>query len=187
MVGAWIAVGVGIALAIAVGLALAVRTNSRRRRVVGENLTIDIDQLAAKGPDREAPVLEVYGVPARLAVLVLAPLGRGTCLPDNDQLRATVDLLLPDLSLILDHDRPIFRRWGTQLSAHGFPQAFSNNLRLPGNKGQGTPWCSVTGRFQTPSGVLLAGLILCADRSNSLSHFQIEHEGQWHDALRIRR
>lgn len=186
-IGLLIVAVIALLLIVAVGLAVFAKSKSRRRAVVGENLTIDISQLETRGPAEHGPVLEVYGVPARLAVCVIAPLGRGTSLPPTDRMRSTMDLIIPEFSSILDRDRPIFRRWGPQLSAQGFPQFFSKNLELPGNKGQGTPWCGICGRFQAPSGAMLVGLVLCAAKPNGLAQIQVEHEGQWHDVLRIRR
>lgn len=162
------------------------RSQGTRRLVPLDNLTIDIGQLEEAGPPDHGPSLEVYGVPMRLSILVIAPVGRNAELPDSAGMRTAIESLTPHLSEILDHHQPIFRRWPPQLSAHGFPQAFFSNLQLPGQKGRGTRWCGVAGRFQTPAGQLLAGMIFCGDEVNSLDQLEIEHDGQWRDVLRVR-
>lgn len=187
----WIAIGAGVLLVIATILTVIAARVTARPPAPPENLTIDLEQLDKSGPEAHGvsahgPFLEFYGVPVRLAVLVVAPMGRGAELPEPERLRVELDTLLPNLSTILDHHRPIFRRWPAQLSAHGFPQFFFLNLKLPGNKGIGTPWASIAGRCPIEGGSLLVGMVLCADKVNGLSQTVVEHEGQWRDALRVR-
>lgn len=55
---------------------------------------------------------------------------------------------------------------------------------LPGNRGPGTPWCTIAGRFVADGQPWLAGLILRADRPNNLSQATLEHEAQWLEVLR---
>lgn len=150
-------------------------------------LTIDLSQEKVGGPPEQGPRLEYYGTPVRLAVLVLAPSGRGTQVPDASHLRGVVELLIPGLSEVLDFHQPVFRRWPEQLSAQGFSHAFSTHIELPGDKGKGSPWCSVAGRFDVGEGHLLAGLVCKAAKPNSLGQIVIQHEGLWHDVLRVRK
>lgn len=191
MLSIWIAIGAGILLIIATILTVIAAKVTSRPTAKPQNLTIDLEQLQDAGPEKHGlarigPHVEFYGIPVRLAVLVVAPMGRGAELPGPKQLRVDLDQMLPNFSTILDHHRPLFRRWPAQLSAHGFPQFFFLNLKLPGNKGVGTPWASIAGRYQIESGSLLIGMVFCADHPNGLSQTVVEHEGQWRDALRIR-
>jgi hypothetical protein len=178
------------ALALLV-LALIIRAVLRSRRPKPQSdvdeLTINILGLEASGPPQAWPQLEFYGVPVRLAVLVLAPAGRLSQIPPKEQLRAVVDSLLPGLADVLDQHHPLFRRWPEQLSTSGFAQAFFKHVRLPGDAGKKTPWCSVAGRFDAGDQQLLAGIVCCAAKPNSHSTVIVEHAGQWHDVLRIRR
>lgn len=191
MLSIWIVIGAVGLLVIATILTVIAAKVTSRPTVKPENLTIDLEQLELTGLDttglaRQGPHLEFYGIPVRLAVLVVAPMGRGAELPEADQLRVALDSLVPNISKILDLHRPIFRRWPAQLSAHGFPQFFFLNLKLPGNKGLNTPWSSIAGRFQVEDGSLLVGMVFYADKPNGLSQTVVEHEGQWRDALRVR-
>lgn len=151
----------------------------------GENLTIDLTTLDVSGPSDHGPQLEFYGTPVRLLVLVIAPAGRGQ-LPPKEELRETVDYLLPGLAKVLDTHRPIFRSWESQLSTQGFANSFFNNLALPGDRGKGTPLCSVVGKFDIDGGQLLAGLVCRAEKPNGLSQVIVQHEGQWLDVLRVK-
>lgn len=185
---------VGIALAVAVFLAVLLvffrhRFGSRvaTASLRDQELTLDLSQLKVGGPPEQGPRLEFYGTPVRLAVLVLAPSGRGTQIPPASQLRGVIDSLIPGLSEVLDYHRPEFRRWPEQLSATGFAQSFSTHIELPGDHGKGTPWCSVAGRFEIGEGHLLAGLVCRAAKPNSLSQVVVQREGLWHDVLRVRK
>ena len=185
----WIAAAVAVVvlLMILASVGRLVQRRARSRSAAADNLSIDITQLDASGPPDSWPRLEYYGVPVRLAVLVLAPAGRLASIPSSDKLRDLIDTIVPGLADILDLHQPVFRRWPEQLSSQGFAQTFFTNMKLPGNSGKGTPWCSVAGRFDAGDQQLLIGMVCCAASPNSRSAQNVEHAGQWHDVLRIRR
>lgn len=182
-------IAAGIAVAVVLVLAIALWSFVGRRQS-GEltqdaNLSIDVEKLDNKGPLPDGPQLSYYGTQVRLVVLVLAPAGRGTEFPSKENLRDIVDRLVPDLSMVLDWHQPIYRQWPDQLSTKGFSQTLFNNMRLPGDRGKGTPWCGIAGRFEIGEGHLLAGLICRASSPNGLSQIVVEHEGQWNDIMRV--
>ncbi len=180
-----------IALAAVAVVALVLVTTLLRRKPESSaspsaDLSIDLSALSVSGPDNPGPRLTYYGTPVQLVVLVLAPAGRGTAFPEKHELRHIVDRLIPNLSVILDHHRPIYRQWPEQLSTQGFSQSFFTNVQLPGDRGKGTPWCGIAGRFDMGEGHLLAGLVCKAAAPNGLSEIVVQHEGQWNDILRVR-
>ena len=160
-----------------------------RRKVPADvdhaDLAIDVGRLSDMGPPAGPDQLTVYHVPVRLAVLVLAPVGRGSPLPSPDRLPGICDQLLPGLSRVLGPHKVQFRSWPPQLSSHGFAQALFKNARLPGDRGKQTPWCSVAGRFEADGEFLLAGLVCCAANDNSLSEIIIDKPGGWLDVMRV--
>lgn len=170
-------------------LVVVVRRWRRRRRVPCDlpvDLTVDFGSLSDHGPPRDGPQLEFYHVPARVAVLVVAPIGREGTLPANENLPELVGELLPGLAEILARDRPLVFGWPAQLSAQGFSRAFFSNVRLPGNRGRGTPWCSVAGRAELADRQYLIGIVCCTDRPNSLSQVLLDRPSGWLDVVRIR-
>lgn len=181
--------GAVVGIVLVVLLVLLGRRFGHRREppsILDQRLIVDLSQLKVEGPPAQGPRLEFYGTPVRLVVLVLAPSGRGTQVPEAGRLRAVIDFLIPGLAEVLDHHQPEFRRWPEQLSAQGFAHAFSTHIELPGEKGKGTPWCSVAGRFDIGEGHLLAGLVCRAAKPNSLGQVVVQHEGLWNDVLRVR-
>ncbi len=165
---------------------LLLRRRARPPEPALPDLRIDVASLPAQGPPHDGPRLEFYGTPVRLAVLVLAPAGRNNPLPAERDLPAVLDSLLPNFTAVVAAHRPLIRPWPVQLSTQGFASSFFNNVRLPGDRGKGTPWCAVAGRFEAGAQQLLVGLVCVADRPNSLSQITVAHVGQWMDVLRVK-
>jgi hypothetical protein len=184
-----VAIGVVLVICLAAMLFLFLRIFRKRpashpeRR---EELAIDVAALSALPPPNEGPQLEFYGTPVRLAVMVLAPVGRGGEIPAPAELATTLENLLPGLQEIVALHQPQVVLWPNQLSSQGFLQAFFNLAALPGDHGKGTPWCSVAGKFEGGGQQYLAGLICCAAGANSLGEMTVERPGQWLGVLRVR-
>jgi hypothetical protein len=119
-------------------------------------------------------------------LLVLAPVGREGKIPPSEQLPLVVDAAVPNLMRVLNDHQPVFRRWPPQLSSQGFSQIFFNNVPLPNDGGKNTPWCALAGRFDTPSGPFLAGLICVAQQPNAIGQIAIAQPGQWLDIVRVK-
>ncbi len=184
-------VAVGAALALCLGTMLfLVRRLFRKRGAIApsrqDELAIDVAALPFSSPPKEGLQLEFYGTPVRLAVMVLAPVGRGGEIPSPMELTATLEYLLPGLPEIVSRHQPQVVVWPNQLSSQGFLQAFFNLAALPGDHGRGTPWCSVAGKFEGGGQQYLAGLICCAAGPNSLGEMTVDKPGQWLSVLRVR-
>ncbi len=173
-------------LLIVVVVITILRRRQRKQEPAAPDLRVDVSKLPAQGPPITGPRLEFYGVPVRLAVLVLAPAGRGSCVPDGQSFEQALDSLLPGLVEVVKVHRPLIRSWPYQLSTQGFVHAFFGNLALPGDHGKGTPWCAVAGRFQSGDQQLLAGLVCVANKPNALGQVTIQQLGLWLDVLRVK-
>ena len=97
-----------------------------------------------------------------------------------------MERLVPGMTDVIASHKPLICRWPAQLSSQGFAQSFFNQVALPGSRGKGTPWCSITGKISVGERSFLVGLVLCAATINSLSQVVVQHEGQWLDILRLR-
>jgi len=174
-------------LLLVIVVLLILRRSTRRVEPPPVDLTIDIRRFPAGGPPEHGPQLQIYGTPVRLTAIVLAPAGRNSSLPAQDRLPQLLEALLPGLSEVFAVHEPELRCWPSQLSTQGFTHSFFNFVPLPGDRGKGSPWCCVAGRFETGSQQLLAGLVCCAASPNSLSQIVVQHEGQWMDVVRVKR
>jgi hypothetical protein len=166
------------------------RVFRRRRRLAAiprtPNLKIDVSSLGEVGPPESFPALEFYNLPMRLAVVVLAPVGRDRELPPDDVLPQYFDAIVPGLDKVAALHQPLIRRWPSQVSASGFAHLFFSNARLPGMGGKGTAWTSAAGVFKMRNQPVMAGLVFRAALPNSLGQTIIDDEHKWLGCLRVK-
>ncbi len=158
----------------------------RQSRSGGPSLAIDLPALPATGPPDAGPQLELYHVPVRVAVLVLAPAGRSGQLPEAIPTARLAENLLPGLGAVLDSHHTLIQSWPGQVSSQGFTQAFFASLSLPGDEGKGSVWSAVAGRFKAANQPFLAGLVLRAATPNAIGCAVVKHDAEWLDLLRVR-
>ncbi|MGY8767190.1 MAG: hypothetical protein ACKVH8_02005 [Pirellulales bacterium] len=130
--------------------------------------------------------LELYNVPVKLVAVVLAPTGRTQPIPDENQLRDLLESFLPGMMDAVRSHRPDFYRWPGQLSTTGFAQSFFVESNLPGERGKGTPWSAIAGKFETNERDYLIGLVCCADDNNGMDQITVDRPQQWLDIVRIK-
>ena len=162
----------------------------RRRAFLGDQLdgghSIDLSEFVVAGPPDGPLRMDFYGTPVRLQLIVLAPMGRHSQLPTNEELPHILNHFISDFTRLSGLHRPVVFRWPEQLSAQGFFQAFFNQLSLPGDHGRGSSWCAVAGRFAVADTQYLVGMAFTTAKPNGMSTVTVKHEGQWFDILRIR-
>jgi hypothetical protein len=142
--------------------------------------------LTAEGPPATGPQLHLHGVRMRAAIIVVAPVGRGSQLPPMEELPAVLDQAVPGLAGVLTPHGTRIKLWPPQLSVQGFAQAFFAHFPLPGDRGKGTPWCALAGKFEVGGRPLLLGIALSAAAPNSLSQIIVQQPGEWLRLLEVR-
>ena len=178
-----------VAIVALVALYLLWRLLRRRRGklpLVEPDLTIDVGSLGTAGPPAAAPVLEHYNVPMRLAAVVVAPAGRARPLPPRDQLAGVFEAIVPGLAQVVATHDTLVRCWPEQLSISGFAHAFFRHVKLPGDGGKGTQWCSAAGLVKSRGQSVMAGLLMFSRQPNSIGQMIVEHETKWLDILRVK-
>ena len=183
----YIILGVGAvaALLVIAFILLKLRGKKSQHQATTQPLAVNFTSLCDDPPPESGARLEVYNVPMRLSLLALSPVVREGKIPPADQLPLVVDAIAPNLMQVMNQHQPDFRRWPPQLSSQGFAQVFFNTAPLP-DGGKNTPWCALAGRFDTPSGPMLAGLICVAATANAIGQVAINQPGQWLDILRVK-
>lgn len=182
-----------LALLASVGLIvvmLAIRWLLRPRKTkdsaAAEVEGADLASLPAEPAAADWPQLELYHVPVRLMVVVVAPIGRGGTLPGEGQMPQIIEGILPGLMGVLQTHQPAFLRWPPQLSESGFAAKLNAAIKLPGQGGKGTPWSLTTGKVEVSGVRYLVGLVVRAESVNSVGQVAVEGPGGWLDCLRIR-
>jgi hypothetical protein len=132
------------------------------------------------GPRR----LTVEGVPGRLRLIVLAPVGKESRI-DPAAAELLLDHVVQGLGAIIKHDRPQVRVWPQQLSNQGFGVVFHRAIRKPEPEGKPSRWTLIAGRTPPNRPPLLIGLVLYTDQPTKLGRLTIEPD-RWADVLRIK-
>jgi hypothetical protein len=156
---------------------------SKRQEVWDRELDIDLDScpLPVRPPgDRR---VTVYHQPARLRLVVVAPVGRDGQV-DAAAVEKVLDSVVPGLGTAAQIDRPAVRVWPGQVSQHGFTAAFHRHTRKAAGRGELSRWVLVAGRAQAGRQPVMVGLGLWADEPNTIDRVNLESH-QWLDVLRL--
>jgi hypothetical protein len=127
--------------------------------------------------------LTVEGVPVRLRLVVVAPLGKGHVI-DPEVVEALLDQVTRGLGDVIDADQPHLRIWPVQLSSQGFAHKFHRLVHRPEPDGQPSHWILVAGQTPPRPRPLLVGLALWAREANHIGRLTLEPV-RWNDQLRI--
>jgi hypothetical protein len=188
-VPAW-AVVAGVGLLLLLVLFLLVRAlwrsffrPSKKAEAWDRDLDIDLDDcpLPTRPPGERR--LTVYHHPARLRLVVLAPVGR-TATVDATAVEKLLDRLVPGLGEVARTDRPRVRVWPPQVSHQGFTAAFHRHTPKAARRGEPSRWVLLAGRVQVGREQVMVGLGLWADEPNTIDRVNLGLH-QWLDVLRL--
>ena len=181
---------VGVALLVLVVLVFLTRRVVKLFRKPKDISLVDplrvVDLSAEPLGKNERTDLKVHNLPARLGVVVLAPLGR-LDLPGDEEIPNILDGLVPGLGKFVADDTPIVRSWPNQVSVGGFANNLALHMQVGGKDLTETPWCLVAGKTKRPDGLLLVTLALAAEASNRLGVVRLDDESQWMQAIQVSR
>lgn len=134
----------------------------RRKLARDAGMTVDLSRLPPPPEGRAS--LEVYQVPARVRLVVVAPVGKHAVLEPR-----TVGLLLeraiPGLGRVLLRDQPEVYIWPPQFSVPGFTNSFHRCTPTGQAEDQASRWILLAGRLQAGDQPLFVGLALWAERA----------------------
>jgi hypothetical protein len=147
----------------------------------------NLDEYPAKLPPippfRASRCLTVEGVPARVRLVVVAPLGKGASINE-----AGVEELLNHirwgLAAITHENQAPIRIWPPQLSAHGFPAVFHRKIHLPDPEGQPSQWVLLAGPTPPRPRSLMLGLVLWTEEPTNIGRLTLE-PNQWMRSLSL--
>lgn len=129
--------------------------------------------------------LTVEGLPVRLRLVVVAPIGKQSGLSQLE-VEAQLEQLVRGMSDILRYDQPKVRVWPPQLSHQGFAVLFHRMMRKPEREKEQSHWVLVAGRTPVGRRKLLVGLALWAEEPTSIGRLTLEPD-QWTNVLRVQR
>jgi hypothetical protein len=134
-------------------------------------------------PPEGRRTLTVQGEPARLRLVVVAPLGRAG-LPDDGQPEALLNKIIRGLGEVVKQDKPRVRVWPAQLSHKGFTTTFFRLTKVPQPPSKPTRWQLVGGTARIGTQQFLLGLAVLTDEAIERAPVMLETV-QWAEAVRV--
>jgi hypothetical protein len=150
-----------------------------------EHLRVDLGRLPPAPPAAPPLRLLVEGVPARVRLVVLAPLGQGArhALPDDPT--TLLDRVLPGFAALVRADGADVRVWPAQVSRAGFGPKFHALVSSPDPAGAPSRWVLAAGPVRSGDRQFSLGLALEADEPSYLGRLTVTPD-RWPWLLRIR-
>jgi hypothetical protein len=178
----YVAIGVAVVALIGSGLLLLRLLRPKLKEVdpeagLAQNLAEYPPPPVAPGKRR----LTVKKQPARLRLIVVAPVGRKDA-PNASQAAVLADHVLHGLSDVIRADKPRVIVWPSQLSNAGFAPTFFRLVRRPEPEHIDSRWVLVAGPATAKGQKILLGLALWADEPNDLDRIAVEPD-QWNEVL----
>ena len=127
--------------------------------------------------------LAIEGVPGRLRLVVIAPVGKTAALETAD-VPDVLDQFLRGLGAVVERDKPRIVVWPAQLSNQGFGVVFHRNVRRPEADGQPSRWILAAGPTPARPRPWLLGLAVQADSPCSIGRLTLRPE-QWIEVMRV--
>jgi hypothetical protein len=131
------------------------------------------------------PRISVHGVPVRVRLVVVAPVGKGNTI-DPDAVPMLLEKLVHGLGAAATQDRARIRVWPAQLSNQGFSPVFHNHVHSPDAEGKPSRWVLLAGPTPARPKPLLLGLALQAAEPTSMGRQTVPPE-QWNHMLHMMR
>lgn len=182
----WWAIPAAAALLILLIVSVLVRRLFRRRPFVravdlGPRENLDAYPIPLEPAGRRR--LSVEGLPVRLRLVVVAPLGSQSEVKEGE-LATLLDQVLWGLGTIFQQEKPRVQIWPPQLSGQGFVAAFHRRMGRSEPEGQPSHWVLVAGQTPPRPRSVLLGLALWGDVLNPIGRLTLE-PNQWAAVLRI--
>ncbi|HKB03307.1 MAG TPA: hypothetical protein VKD90_13870 [Gemmataceae bacterium] len=183
----WVYAAIGAGLLIALVVLYRIATSRKKpppdlERGLREDLATYPLPPAAAGPRR----LSVNGVPVRVRLVVVAPIGKQQTAILPDEVRALLDDVVRGLGGFVPTDKPRIRVWPPQLSVAGFAPTFHRLVVSPDRDRPTSRWVKLAGPARTGQRPILLGLALLADEPCKMGDLHVETT-EWHEVLEVAR
>jgi hypothetical protein len=179
-----------VAAVLAIGVAIVVLGRVFRRAPARPDLQSGLRENLAEYPPPPAlggpRRLTVQGVPGRLRLVVLAPVGQSAAPIEPSAAESILDGVLHGLGAVARADKPRVRVWPPQLSNQGFAPTFHRVVSKPDPEGKPSRWVLLAGPVKTAQRPVLLGLAVWADEETQIGRVNVE-PNKWPDHIRADR
>ena len=183
----WVLGAVGAGVLTALFVLYRIATSRKKKppdleKGLREDLSAYPPPPAAAGPRR----LTANGLPVRVRLVVVAPVGRQQTAIMPDDVPELLDDVVRGLGGFVTADRPRIKVWPPQLSVAGFAPTFHRLVEAPDAGAKASRWVKLGGPARTGKRPVLLGLALLADEPCKLGDVHVETT-EWHELLRVER
>jgi hypothetical protein len=176
----WIGGGAALVLALFVCVVFLRRGKKKPHRNPEAGLAEDLATYPPAPPTHGEYTLRVMNLPARIRLVVVAPVGKK---PIEDP-EGLLDQVLYGLGAAARQDKPRVKIWPPQLSSEGFAPTFFRLTRKPEPAGKPSGWVLLAGPARAGAQPILLGLALYSETPNQLGLMTMR-ELQWNEVMRV--
>ena len=132
-----------------------------------------------KGPAR----LKVEGRPARLRLVVVAPVGKDAAI-DLSTVENQLEQIVYGLGTVAKQDKPRIRTWPAQLSNKGFALTFNRMMVRPEGLGKPSRWITIAGQTPPRPRPVMLGLVVETEEPTAVGHLTPAPD-QWTTVVQV--
>ncbi len=137
-------------------------------------------------PNRKGShTLTVHQIPARIRLVVFAPVGKQNKVA-LDEAESLLEDLMPGLGGLIQIDKPRIKIWPAQLSIAGFASVFHRLVQTPTAPTAKSNWVLFAGDCKINGKPYLLGFAVYADNPVQFGQMHLQAK-DWHEILRIGR
>ena len=182
LVGAGVCGG-SVLLVLVIAVALFLMRGGKKAPEPGPGLLEDLAEYPPPPARSSGRQLTVQHRPARLRLVVLAPMGRRDLRAYGDA-EDLLNKVVRGLGDVAREDKARVRTWPPQLSGTGFPPTFFRNTRRPPEPGAAAHWSLLAGQARAGDVVVLLGLAVWVEEGGEPAQRTVApHE--WGQVLRV--
>lgn len=127
--------------------------------------------------------LKVEGRPARLRVVIVAPVGKDAAI-DLATVESQLDQFVYGLGAVVKQDKPRIKVWPAQLSNKGFAMTFNRMMVRPEGLGKPSRWITIAGQTPPRPRPVMLGLVVQTEEPSCVGHLTPGPE-QWATMVQV--
>lgn len=185
--GRWAIIGLVVILVFLLILQKFLKYWSRSQSNIADSALLEDLATYAPAPPMpaDAKPLVLYGLPVRIRLIVLGPLGNEAGTIEPDEVASIVDRIVPGMYARVMQDATRIRLWPTQLSYSGFIASFRRLSQLPFDADRQQRWVLVMGKVIRNGAPIAVGLALQSTEPHTLGPVMLQHAHQWMEVMRF--
>ncbi|MEZ6139466.1 MAG: hypothetical protein R3B84_02740 [Zavarzinella sp.] len=181
----WLPIAIGVGLLVVLIVLRGIARKNKKIPDLQRNLHEDLSSFPPP-PAGEVSELFADGVPVRIRLIIIAPVGQRPKPIRADQAEDLLDDVLRGISRQIAADNPRIVIWPPQMSLQGFAATFHRLVPNPDGAQKKSRWLKMAGPAKTHSQPILLGLALLAPEEVKKLELHLDTP-DWAQVLQIRR